>query len=579
MKFKNLTILTAIFSTSIVLASCNSNQNTAYLSVTTNGYGTVTSTNYKGFVGDTFEVTLTPTKGYKVDEIIYNNLSLSTASLTFSISYTKTGENELKVNFTKSNGGTVDPDDDNDPVDEGGFTQITTSKTTFNYQDLGEQSGSPYIPSTGNSKVIIVPIQFSDLSYTWTSTRLNALKVAATSDNNPYWESLKTYYQKSSYGKLNLDISIADTIIPSMKASKFTSLTDDYGTDSLTLIDEIYSKITVDGVNLSKNYSNYDTDDDDYIDGIWFIYNQFDGSKVDSDNFWAYTYWYYEDDSRSTSLSNCHVGTYANMAASFLYDENSDGYDAHTLIHETGHMLGFDDYYSYDSGVQYGYLGGLDMMDFNIGDHNPFSKFSLKWIEPYLLTGDKGIVKLRPFQSSGDALIIPSTYFNNSAFGEYLILQYYTPTDLNELDSTYNYGSYPKLFSQSGILVYHVDARIYKLTYSNNGYKTNGLLPSTATSFPSVDYYSYYGIASSNSKSYQYNGNALISLLGRDKKTYYNKTYATNNALFKQGDTINSLSFSSSVFKNNKFNDNSTMGYSLEIESLTSESVSIKFSK
>ncbi len=578
MKLKNITILTAIFSTTVILASCATTSQEAYLSVTTNGYGGVISTNYKGYVGDSFEITLTPSKGYKVSEIIYNDFSVSTASLSFTISYTKTGENALKVNFSKSGSDSSDsgdPDDSGDDTNTGeGYKKITTSETTFDYQDLGEQSESPYIPSTGNSKVIIVPVQFSDLSYTWNSERLNALEIAAKSDNNSYWESLKTFYQKSSYEKLNLDISIADTIIPSMTAKEFTSLTDDYATETLTLIDEIYSSITVDGKNLSKNYSDYDTDKDGYIDGIWFIYNQFDSNKVDSDNFWAYTYWYYEDEENPI---DCKIGTYANMAGAFLYEQNSKGYDAHTLIHETGHMLGLDDYYSYDSGVQYGYLGGLDMMDFNIGDHNPFSKFSLKWIEPYLLTGNSGKITLKPFQSSGDALIIPSSYFNNSAFSEYLVIQYYTPTNLNELDSTYSYGSYPKLFSQPGILVYHVDARIYKLTYKNNTYKTNGLLPSNATSFPSTDSNSYYGVASSNSKTYQYNNNALISLLGRDKKTYYNKTYATNNALFKQGDTINSLSFSTSVFS--KFNDNTTMGHSLSIESLTSESVSISFSK
>jgi len=52
------------------------------------------------------------------------------------------------------------------------------------------------------------------------------------------------------------------------------------------------------------------------------------------------------------------------------------------VIHETGHALGLPDYYDYDDKVgPRGGVGGLDMMDNNWGDHNPFSKWLLGWLE------------------------------------------------------------------------------------------------------------------------------------------------------------------------------------------------------
>ena len=85
---------------------------------------------------------------------------------------------------------------------------------------------------------------------------------------------------------------------------------------------------------------------------------------------------------------------------------------------------------------------------------------------------------LKPFESSGDALVVGLPN-NNGWYGEeYIILEYYTPTGLNERDSKYAYGSYsplsgssyPKGFTQSGIIAYHVDSRYGIFTASSKGY-------------------------------------------------------------------------------------------------------------
>lgn len=574
MKLKKILFVLTLISAPIITTGCNNtvfNNKQASLSVVTDGYGNVVADKYSGSVGDTITITITPNQGYSVKEAYFNNIEVQVKNNKCKVTFIKEGDNEFKITFKKTGDSS---DSGSGTTEEGGYTKLTNKG--INYENVGESSGSITTPSTGNSKIIIVPVQFSDLSTKWTDTRLNSLDVASKGTSNTYWESLESYYNKTSYGKLNLDISIADVITPTMTASNFTSLTDEYGTETLTLIDEIYSKITVDGENVANNYTKYDSNNDDYIDGIWFIYNEFDMDNVDSDKYWAYTYWYYTDSDRSTSLDDCAIGTFANMAAAFLYEQDNNGYDAHTLIHETGHMLGLDDYYSYDS-IDYGYLGGLDMMDFNIGDHNAFSKYALNWVNPHLINSNSGRVTLKPFESSGDCLIIPSSYFNNSAFSEYLIIEYYTPTGLNKLDSSTNYGNYPKFFSESGLLIYHVDARLYQYKYQSGEYTLGNVLSSSYTSIPETSGYNYYSVASSNTQSYQNNGNALVTLLGRDKVSYYNNTNASNKSLFKQGDKITSSSFNKNAFS--KFNTGSSMNYTLNVESITNENAIITFSK
>ena len=52
--------------------------------------------------------------------------------------------------------------------------------------------------------------------------------------------------------------------------------------------------------------------------------------------------------------------------------------DSTVYIHETGHLLGLDDYYDYNDDIgPRGGIGKTDMMENNIGDHSSLSKILL----------------------------------------------------------------------------------------------------------------------------------------------------------------------------------------------------------
>ena len=106
-------------------------------------------------------------------------------------------------------------------------------------------------------------------------------------------------------------------------------------------------------------------------------------------------------------------------------------------------------------------------MDGNAGDHNPWSKMILGWIDPLVI--DRSMTAtLQPYISSGEAFIITDQW-NGTLFDEYLVAMYYTPTDFYEGHDDFFFDGQP------GLVLYHVDARIgsnnsqnYPTMYVNN---------------------------------------------------------------------------------------------------------------
>lgn len=313
-----------------------------------------------------------------------------------------------------------DPNTPNNPPDP--EEPITPSERDFKtYQDIDEyMSTSGLTPSKGNVNILVVPVEFSDLSE-FDNETLNMIDDTFNSTNPTYFESVKSYYQTSSYNKLNFNFTLCDPYTSIISSTNFKRLETNGINGTIRILNDMYNKLTINGE--SVNYSNYDSDLDGYVDGVWLIYNNANANEVfNQSNYWAYTS--YLD--VSPNLINPVFNTFANCSKFFLYEGNSSGYDAHTLIHETGHMLGLEDYYSYDN--YYSASDGLMMMDLNIGDHDSFSKFSLGWIDPIVIN-EECEVTLKPLTNEGKAIIIPSESYYGNAFGEYLIIEFYSPTN------------------------------------------------------------------------------------------------------------------------------------------------------
>lgn len=445
-----------------------------------------------------------------------------------------------------------------EPIPDSGVGYEKKTHFSFNLQDVNKSSDMHNLKSVGDSKLLIVPVQIKG-EREWTSSMLSNLNKAFFGKaEETGWQSVSSFYKSSSYGKLN----ISGEVSPVFKSSKTRS---QIAQEDWSLNQHMPDSIILDEFSSDSSFNNlrkqYDTDQDGFVDSVCFIYSN---SVNSDDGYWAWVYWY----SYVSNKELPNVNSYMWASYDFITDSRYAGYgkaiDSHTVIHESGHLLGLDDYYCYDE-PGWDPSGTLEMHSNNIGDESIYSKFALGWVDPfYVKTEETTTLKLRSSSYFGDAILIQDDW-NGTALDEYVLIEYYSPHQNNKKDSDAPYPENGKrMFTQSGFRIYHVDSRMVEVH------------PRTQTMIEYSDEIiqgKKYQVGASNSASYSYlkehkNDFKLVHLMeAGGKNTFKQGKSATNATLFRKGD---SFTANSNFFYNgSKFNDESLFGYKLEIGECT----------
>lgn len=436
--------------------------------------------------------------------------------------------------------------------------------------------------SIGNQNLLVIPVNLKS------GTTCNKYVKGCTGLRNDIersffgetdetgFESVSSFYYKSSYGYLNIQGFVTPWFDSSYSVKQLIST----NIDGYEILDPTYLVLREAVAWFKESYpslvSSFDQNHDGFIDAVWLVYSEDYHTSISDyqDLLWAYTFW----DVGVSNVGNIDSPTanvYSWASANFMYDmEDSYGEypDAHTYIHETGHILGLEDYYSYDDDDSP--CGGLDMMDANILDHNPFSKMLMQWVEPTVINEAKDYT-LKPFQNDGEFFLIPSGMWNNTVFDEYLIIEFYTPTNLNESDSKDKYSNGYQGFTTAGIKVYHVDARLGIFRYKS---QMEGFRFAEYTTEITYDYatqMAYTSFAHDNTKSRSVNGNKLIQFmesggkytLGGGRKSLDDK------ALYKLDDD-----FGITTYRTFRFNNRANLDYNFEVTALNENVATLSFS-
>ena len=498
-------------------------------------------------IGDYANYTWTSIVIYVSDGYITKIVATLNDGSTNTYEFSKYGQ----VSFTLPEvGGSQTPDPepsgvmDNQVYDEATFDNSNLQdKLLYEKDDKGELiDGAIGLPSTGNYHALVIPVQLQ--GDTITAQQLNNLNLAFNgTSSDTGWESVSSYYYKSSYGKLNITFDIQNVYQASHNADYYenqnsASQNDSYGSELLLLEALSYYENKLD-------LSQYDTNGDGCIDAVYLIYSAPVNYNSDDSMYWAYVTWYSGD----TQFDGKDAYYYLFAGIDFMTEKvgEVDGLiiDTETYIHETGHLLGLDDYYDYDtgSGSNRG-LGGADMMDNNVGDHGVYSKIMLGWLNPEIVTSTK-TVTIKSSQAGGYAILIPLNW-NNSYFCEYLLIDLYTADGLNAMGAsqpdTILYGG-----ASYGVRIYHVSSSI------NNPY--------------SDDYRSFTDNNNSLSKI------PLVKLVEADgeKSTSSNNKgiWASETDLWQANGTL------SEVFANYTRNDGKALNFDITIDSVSAESATV----
>ncbi len=474
--------------------------------------------------------------------------------------------------------------------------------TPFSYRDVNFSCGMDCVSSSGQVKLLCVPVELSDYPF-YGGTKSPYLNEEAMrqdldiafngeAEDTNYWESLASFYKTSSYGKLDISVEIGDIYRTGETVRQFRekdqNVVDEEGqpVEAPHVVETLNNIVEDIRQKKGNDYvKRFDTNSDGWVDGIVMIYSCPDyqsdtyiGNTIDTSGqtYWAFCYWAAESYGKA---SNPTGNLFFWASHSFLHEAaRYPKVDCHTFIHEFGHMLGLDDYYPMTSTPNaWNAAGGLLMMDENILDHDLFSKTALGWTEPYVVTGKKTVaLTINPSQQSGDCIIIPArSSWNQTAFAEYLILDLYTPYGLNELDSTVAYAGKRELgYSTFGVRLYHVDARLVSISYSSQKW--------TYYYGDSLNKTDYFQVAASNcikDESRCRKDFSLLSLIdAQNKKSFRGGDIADNGCLFQTGDVFNFQSYRAYFPNDKKWNDGSdASNLQIFFTSVSAESAKIEF--
>ena len=358
---------------------------------------------------------------------------------------------------------------------------FTKAENVKNVADQGRYEDG--CPSVGSPAVLVIPVEFSDATAQSKGYTTSAIKDAFCKDGKNDYYSVYDYYYKSSYGKLTLDVTVLDTWFMPERSSKFYyRATEDSGQGSVSVGDMMVIDEALDYLDDIMDLTKFDSDGNGKIDSVVVI-NTLDIKQRDFN--WAYRYWnsFADEDGDLYEYDGVSAYDYVWASYQFLYETVEDGeveYDSsrkntYTFIHEFAHVIGADDYYD----TQYidDPMGGYDVMDAMVGDHNPYTKFNLGWItSSRLVVADREIsLTLEDFSKTGDTIIVADDWDEAlGAYQEYYVLTHYSKEGLNSGEGGY--------FEQSGLVVYHVNASLYSYTVHGEVYYdvyNNNVSPST----------------------------------------------------------------------------------------------------
>jgi M6 family metalloprotease-like protein len=347
------------------------------------------------------------------------------------------------------------------------FTKATHVK---NVTDQGYYlDGCPTVSGNADPAVLVIPVEFSDVTAASKGYTVTTIKKAFNggAGETDYY-SVHEYYLQSSYGKLDLDITVLDSWFkPQYASSYYANATMDCEGYETACGDQLIIDEALAYLSKSMDLSKFDSDSNGVIDAIVLINTLDINDEVDFQ--WAYRYWnmYTDDEGYYYEYDGVSANDYLWASYQFLHESESGwddttGINTYTYIHEFGHVLGADDYY--DTAYVGSPMGDFDMMDGMAGDHNAYSKFNYGWLTTSrLVVADESVtLTIEDFSKNGDTVLIANNWDETlGAYQEYYIVVYYTNNGVNVG------GGY---FDDEGIVVYHVNASLYKEIYEGETY-------------------------------------------------------------------------------------------------------------
>ena len=331
-------------------------------------------------------------------------------------------------------------------------------------QDIGRTD----CPTTGTIPVVVVFIGFTD-GLPCDREQFERFFTGEYDPADPLG-SHRGYFEHNSYGNVSFDYYFL---------YYDTGLTCKQAYDNTPRDLEIFSEAR----KLYKGDQKvWDSDHDGYVDMVVFIFGEDTAKTVGGGarrfirgnaSSTAST----DPDYDVPALRNSLHDDYQTMLTAAAPGRDVTG--LRLVLHETGHQFGLTDYYNPKEAEgedgDFDTLGYFDMQSSDLGDWNPYSRFSCGWLAPYIVDDSVESITLKLGCSSEvpDTVLIPTSGgWNGTAFDEYIMVDVMAPSGANGFDwiSLSSGGGIASNDTHrgGGVRIYHVDSRMMQYRMYGN---------------------------------------------------------------------------------------------------------------
>ena len=317
-------------------------------------------------------------------------------------------------------------------------------------------------PTTGTNNLLLILVNFSDTSPTYSQTNFNNYM-----NQNNYLGigSFKDFYYENSWGQLTMNTTVTAWVTVSNTHNY-------YGQNDASGYDMYPRELVYEAINLvdcTVDFSQFDNNGDGEVDGVAVIH-QGKGEEASAN---AYDIW-----SHSWSLYGLYTTLQLTKDGVLVYDYTLQPetlklgtYDGISTIgvmcHEFGHNMGAPDYYDtdYTTNGQYDGTGEWDLMaggSWNYfgsngygtspAHHNIYTKVFYNWV-PAMEINSPGAFTLYNTVDTARAF-----FFNTTTTNEYFMIE-------NRQQSVSNFEAG---LPGSGMIIYHVDGNFINTYWSSN---------------------------------------------------------------------------------------------------------------
>ena len=316
-------------------------------------------------------------------------------------------------------------------MDENGFYRVTEALSDEQIEAKRMQSKKyatqAAYPLNVAPRGLVILVDFADVKFETSKAEMDSMLTADNYTRNYSYSykgktynihsqgSARQYFQEASNGQYNPDFDVIGPVTISNDMSYYGK-NDSYGTDMRP--DKMISEACkLADTEFDVDFTQYDNNDDGYVDFVFVIYAGFgeaDGGA--SNTIWPHS-WNLSAAGTRCVVDSKTVDLYACGNELDYFSKMHTGIG--TFCHEFSHVLGLPDLYVTNT-ASHTTMNEWDIMDYgpyNNESNTPptfsaYERFFMGWLQPRLITEPENII-LKDLNSVNEALLISSSDEHN----------------------------------------------------------------------------------------------------------------------------------------------------------------------